>query len=122
MYPTDWSTFITTSDAAVTFIPESLVESSGRISVSYSFSQTIQGKQMVFDVNPVGMVNSTYLSTVSTSTLLLAVQPSNNIAAVYCDDAICKLRTSTAAYTTFQSTVAYIGLACSLLSLKIAGL
>ena len=73
-------------------------------------------------MDPVGIVNSTYLSTVSVSAVTIAVQPTNNLAAVYCDKQICHLRTTTPSYMTFQSAVAYIGLAFSLFSLKLAGL
>jgi hypothetical protein len=56
------------------------------------------------------------------SAVTIAVQPTNNLAAVYCDKQICHLRTTTPSYITFQSAVAYIGLAFSLFSLKLAGL
>lgn len=77
---------------------------------------------MYFIVNPVGIVNSTYLSTVSASGFTMSVNPSNNLAAIYCDEPICHLRTSTTNYASFQSAVGYIGLTLSLFSLKIAGL
>lgn len=84
-YPTDWSTFITTTDSSLTFIPSSLTESNGLVSLSYKFSSTIQNQVIYFSVNPVGIVNSTYLSTVSASGLNVTVKPTNNVAAVYCD-------------------------------------
>ena len=89
---------------------------------SYTYSETIQNKIIYFTVNPVGIVSSTYLSTVSASAINVTVKPNNNIAAVYCDERTCGLRTSSASFVTFQSVVAYIGLALSLFSLKIAGL
>ena len=119
-YPTDWSSFITTTNSALTFT--GLTEVNGLISASYSFGETVQNKVVYFTINPVGIVNSTYLSTVSAFGMNITVKPTNNIAAVYCDESTCRLRTSSAAFTTFQSSIAYIGLALSLFSLKIAGL
>jgi cysteine-rich repeat protein len=122
VYPTDWSGFITTTNPALTVVPNSLNYSGGLVTVSYKYSQTIQNAQIYFTINPVGMVNSTYLSTVSAFGLNVTVQPTNNVAAVYCDKEVCGVRGSSSRFATFQATVAYIGLACSLFSFKLAGL
>lgn len=122
VYPTNWTSFLRSNNTALTYLPGSLSRTNGQLTLTYSYSQTIQNQAISFTVNPVGIVNSSYLSTVSVSVTTVTVRPSNNLAAVYCDKPICHLRTTTPQWMAVQSAVAYIGLAFSLFSMKIAGL
>lgn len=113
---------MTASNATLAYVANSVTETNGVVGVSYTYSQTLQNKDVTFLINPVGIVNSSYLSTVAPFSIVSTVRPTNNLAAIYCSDGTCKLRKSSSVYETAQSTIAYVGLFFSLFSLKIVGL
>ena len=42
VYPTNWTSFLRSNNSALTYVPGSLNESNGLLSITYSYSQTIQ--------------------------------------------------------------------------------
>ena len=42
VYPTNWTNFLTSNGTTLTYLPGSLSYSSGLLSITYSYSQTIQ--------------------------------------------------------------------------------
>lgn len=119
-YPTDWSKFITPLSPVLTTV--SFNYSQGKLTILYTYNQTIQDSTLDFYVDPVGIINSTYLTNVRPLTVSATIKPTNNLAAIYCTEGMCSLKGKLASYASVQSTVAYIGLFLSLFSLKIVGL
>lgn len=42
VYPTNWTSFLRSNNSALAYVPGSLNESNGLLSITYSYSQTIQ--------------------------------------------------------------------------------
>jgi cysteine-rich repeat protein len=112
-----WNGFIT-SNSSYLSMQGSPTYSNAVLKLTYMYNSTIQSQLVVFNVNVQSIRNaSTYLSQIHNTSLQVQVQPTNNLAAVYCSSAV-----KTQAFGYGISAVGYLGMLLSIFSCKIVGL
>lgn len=84
-YAVNWSQLIEAQSAALVLVPGSFTASQGLFSLTYTYNQTIQRTNINFTFTPSAIIGSSpYLSKTAPFNVTVKVDPSNDLAAVYC--------------------------------------
>lgn len=119
----NWTGFISADSPSLVYIQDSLVVKDGKVSLSYTYTESIQGQKIIFKANPSNLLpGKIQLTQILPTTTVVTVAPNNNLAAFYCSEDVCNTKATLQSVVYASEGVSYAALLLSLLSCKIVGL